>query len=185
MDDDACAARLRMPPCTPHTDALHSAYSREMNHSVLTPQSRSAFALTRSQLVSLLACCGTLGLFAGCVSAETSHVVSAPPPRAPTSSVTTTTTTETPAGPSRRSNASPIVSTTVVTQAPPALQEDTRIARPSRQHVWLAGYWSWRDDRYVWMAGHWDLPPTSRSVWTAPRWEQEGSDYRFYEGFWN
>jgi hypothetical protein len=81
--------------------------------------------------------------------------------------------------------ANPVVSTTVVTQAPPALQQEVVLAQPSTRHVWLAGYWTWRNDQYEWMAGHWELPPNSGSAWVAPRWEQEGAAYRFHEGYWN
>jgi hypothetical protein len=83
------------------------------------------------------------------------------------------------------STSTPTVSTVVVTQAPPALQQEVVLAQPSPQHVWLPGYWTWRNDRYEWMAGHWELPPNSGAVWVAPRWEQEGNAYRFYEGHWN
>ena len=57
-------------------------------------------------------------------------------------------------------------------------------SRP-RSYFWLAGYWTWRNDRYEWMAGQWELPPSSSSAWVAPRWEQQGNAYRFYEGYWN
>lgn len=77
------------------------------------------------------------------------------------------------------------VSTTIVTQAPPALQQEVVQAQPSPQHRWLAGYWTWRNDRYEWMVGHWELPPSSSSVWVAPRWEQQGNAYKFFEGYWN
>jgi hypothetical protein len=79
----------------------------------------------------------------------------------------------------------PAVSTIVVTQAPPTLQQEIVLAQPTPQHVWLAGYWSWRDSRYVWMAGRWELPPSSSAVWVGPRWEQQGNAYKFYEGYWN
>jgi hypothetical protein len=79
----------------------------------------------------------------------------------------------------------PATSTIVVTQAPPALQPEAVLAQPSSRHVWLAGYWTWRDDRYEWRAGHWEMPPGSSSTWVAPRWEQDGNSYRFYEGYWN
>ena len=79
----------------------------------------------------------------------------------------------------------PGMTTTIVTQAPPALQQEVVLAQPTPQHVWLAGYWTWRNERYEWMAGHWELPPSSGSVWTAPRWEQQGNAYRFYEGSWS
>jgi len=72
-----------------------------------------------------------------------------------------------------------------VTQTPPPPQAEVVIAQPSPRHVWIPGYWTWRNDEYEWMAGHWELPPNSGSVWVAPRWEQEGNAYRFYEGYWN
>jgi hypothetical protein len=83
------------------------------------------------------------------------------------------------------SNGTSNVSTIVVTQAPPAMQQDVVLAQPTPQHVWIAGYWTWRDQRYEWMAGHWELPPSPSSVWVAPRWQQQGDAYRFYEGYWN
>jgi hypothetical protein len=79
----------------------------------------------------------------------------------------------------------PVVSTTIVTEAPPVPQSEVVLAQPSPKHMWLAGYWTWRDARYEWMAGHWELPPSSRSVWVLPRWEQQGNAYRFYEGYWD
>jgi len=75
--------------------------------------------------------------------------------------------------------------TIIVAQAPPSLQAEVVLARPSPDHVWIAGYWTWRDSRYEWMAGHWELPPHSNSAWVAPRWEPENGSFRFYEGYWN
>jgi hypothetical protein len=74
--------------------------------------------------------------------------------------------------------------TIVVTQAPPTVQQETVLARPSAQHVWIPGYYTWRDNRYVWIAGRWEMPPRSDAVWVAPRWERESGGYRFYEGYW-
>jgi hypothetical protein len=48
---------------------------------------------TVRQLTSVIACCGTLGLLAGCATEPESHMVSSLPPSAPTRSATTTTTT--------------------------------------------------------------------------------------------
>lgn len=139
--------------------------------------------------------CGTLAVFAGCASDPVSHVVSAPPPATPAASpaVTTTTTTTAPAAPSTIivgntayvAAAAPAVSTIVVTQAPPAMQTEVVLAQPSTRHVWIPGFWTWRNARYEWMAGHWELPPSQSSVWVAPRWELSGNAYRFYEGYWN
>lgn len=146
------------------------------------------------QLTAGIACCGALGLLAGCASQPESHVVSAPPPAAPTRSVTTTTTTTPETAPvvfvgnpanGLVTTTTPAVSTTIVTVAPPALQTEVVLAQPSPKYVWLAGYWSWRNDRYEWLAGHWQLPPNSSAVWVAPRWEQQGNAYKFTEGYWN
>jgi hypothetical protein len=128
-------------------------------------------------------CFGMLGMMAGCASDPESHVLSAPPPPVPTAQTTTTTTT-TGAVPGVVQPGVPATSTTVVTTAPPALQQEVVLAQPSQQHVWIAGYWTWRDGRYEWVAGRWVLPPNYAVAWVPPRWEREGTGYRFYEGYW-
>jgi len=165
-------------------------YFEPMKNTILNLLSPSASARAVRQFSPIIACCGVLGLFAGCATEPESHMLSAPPPPTPANTVMTTTTTTTPvtvANPAyvTTSTATPVVSTIIVTQAPPALQQEVVLARPSPQHVWLGGYWTWRDSRYEWMAGHWELPPNSNSVWVAPRWEQQGNAYKFYEGYWN
>jgi hypothetical protein len=70
-------------------------------------------------------------------------------------------------------------------QQPPTAQQEVPLPRPSRDHVWVAGYWSWQNNQYQWMAGHWEIPPRSGAVWVPPRWQPEGTSYRFYEGYWD
>ena len=70
-------------------------------------------------------------------------------------------------------------------QAPPVAQQEVPTARPSSSHVWVAGYWRWWNNRYEWTAGHWEVPPRTGAVWVPPRWQQEGSNWRFYEGYWD
>jgi len=152
-------------------------------------RSLPASVLTTTRLLASICCGGILGLLAGCTSAPESHLVSAPPPSSPTKTVVTTTTTSAPLAVPDNGNATtqtpmPVVST-IITQAPPALQQEVAQAQPSSDHVWLAGYWTWRNDRYEWMAGHWELPPSSSARWVAPRWEQQGNAYKFTEGYWN
>lgn len=171
------------------------AYSRTMKTKLITLLVRSNSGHATRQFTVAIAWFGTLGLLAGCATQPESHIVSAPPPLAPTRSVTTTTTTTTPdtapvvfvANPANGvvTAVAPAVSTTIVTVAPPALQTETVLAQPSPKYVWLAGYWSWRNDRYEWMSGHWQLPPNSGAVWVSPRWEQQGNAYKFTEGYWN
>jgi WXXGXW repeat (2 copies) len=128
-----------------------------------------------------------LAVFAGCASEPDSHVVSAPPPPAPNAMVSqpvTVTTQSTTTGPVTTTQTQP-VSTVVVTQVPPALQSEVVLARPSPDYVWVAGYWTWQDNRYEWVSGQWVIPPHSNSAWVSPHWEPENGGYRFYEGYWN
>jgi hypothetical protein len=70
-------------------------------------------------------------------------------------------------------------------QAPPAAQQEVPTQRPSSDHVWVSGYWTWRNNQYQWMAGHWEMPPRLGAVWIPPRWQQEGASWRFFEGYWD
>lgn len=126
--------------------------------------------------LSLLLLCGVAALLGGCASEPESHVVSAPPPGAPVAAQATV---------AYATPAPTAQSTIVVTQAPPAPQQEIVSARPSGDHVWVGGYWTWRNNRYEWVAGHWAVPPRSGATWVPPRWEQEGGAYRFYEGYWD
>src|ERR1700690_273146 len=172
--------------------ALNTPWRKGGRGSILCAMRKSiAYILAPLPLV-----CGALVFLSGCDSEPDSHLVSAPPPSANparTTMVTTTTSSApvvvanpayvTPAYVTTTSN--PTVNTVIVTQAPPVPQVDVVIAQPSPQHVWLTGYWTWRDNQYEWMAGHWELPPSSNSSWTSPRGEREGNAYRFHEGYWN
>lgn len=132
-----------------------------------------------------------IGLFAGCASYPESHVVSAPPPPppapvAPAAVYTVPTPAPAPAPVAVATVPSPVgASSVVVMQAPPQAQQEIPTARPSRDHVWVAGYWSWKNNRYEWAPGHWEVPPRSGAVWVPPRWQPEGSSWRFYEGYWD
>ena len=170
------------------------AYSRNMKIKNITFLSRSTSVRKVRQLTSVIACCGTLGLLAGCATEPESHMVSSPPPPAPTRSVTTTTTSTTPdTMPAVAGNpanvvittATPAVGTTIVTEAPPALQSEVVLAQPSPNYVWVAGYWTWSSQQYEWTSGHWAMPPSPGAMWVAPRWEQQGNAYKFTEGYWN
>jgi hypothetical protein len=143
------------------------------------------------RIVPTFAVLGAIALATGCSSGPDSHVVSAPPPASPTvvqtpTVVTTTTQQTTPATQTTYvAPANSPANTIYVTQAPPAMQQEVVLARPSSSHVWVPGYWTWRNDRYEWMAGHWEIPPRANATWVAPRWEREGNAYRFYEGYWD
>jgi len=140
------------------------------------------------RLAPYLVAASGLFLLAGCESPTESHVVSAPPPaNAPVLVSSQPAAVQTPTQVVVTGNATPsAASTIIVTSAPPAVQQEVVVARPSSAHVWIPGYWTWRNNRYEWMSGHWEVPPRTDAVWVSPRAERlSDGTYRFYEGFWN
>lgn len=139
--------------------------------------------------LSPIALGGVLLLFTGCATEPDSHLISAPPPGAPTTSQQVVVAPQ----PQQVIVAQPqkVITTGtttsyVVLQTPPAPQAPQAIpARPSSQHVWVEGFWTWRNNRYEWMAGHWEVPPFAGAKWVNPRVESESGAFRFYEGYWN
>lgn len=148
----------------------------------------------KSILSSFLPVGAAVALLTGCATQPESHMVSAPPPPAPTGtqqvvvSPATQQVIVTQAQPQQVvTTVTPAGATTsyVVVQAPPAPQAPQAIpAQPSTSHVWIDGYWTWRNSRYEWMAGHWEVPPFAGARWVAPRSESQSGAIRFYEGHW-
>jgi len=142
---------------------------------------------------ALFAACGAIGILAGCASEPSSVLVTAPPPPPPAvppatvySAPAATAVVPQPAQPTAVAVPSPVGgSSIVVMQAPPAAQQEVPSPRPSSSHTWLPGYWTWKNNQYQWMAGHWEVPPRAGAVFVPPRWQPEGSSWRFYEGYWD
>jgi hypothetical protein len=63
---------------------------------------------------------------------------------------------------------------------PPPVAVRVRPVRPSRGHVWVAGYWYPEGSRYRWHEGYWALPPHGGAHWVAPRYRR----HRYYAGYW-
>ncbi len=165
-----------------------------MKTKITTLLSDSTSVRVMRRLTPALTFCGVLGLLAGCSSGPEWNTVSAPPPPAPTRSVTTTTTTTTPdtmpavagnPGNTTVTTATADGTTTIVNEAPPALQTDVTVVQPGPGYVWIAGYWTWRSEQYQWVSGHWEMPPKANSAWVAPTLVRQGSSYRFTEGYWD
>jgi len=78
------------------------------------------------------------------------------------------------------------VDVNIILGVPPPPRREVIIERdrPSREHVWIAGYWANHRGRRDWVAGHWERPPHGRTVWVEPRWEKRGRGYAFIEGYW-
>lgn len=73
-----------------------------------------------------------------------------------------------------------------IAQPPPPPRHEVIVerTRPSRDHVWIQGYWVWREGRHVWIGGHWERPPRPHAVWVEPRWEHRHEGYVFVDGYW-
>lgn len=150
---------------------------------------------TRLSLLTSTAILGaTFLVVAGCSTPRESHRVSAPPPTAPTrdvarepAEVVVTRTAQSGENVQYVTTfeVTPATRLIIVNQAPPAPPPEAVIAQPTQNHVWIPGFWTWRNERYEWMAGHWEVPPRSSSEWVNPRWENDGNAYRFFEGYWD
>jgi hypothetical protein len=81
-----------------------------------------------------------------------------------------------------RIGAGPLV---IVRVPPPPLREDVRLAQPSREHVWIKGYWRHDGRIHIWVTGHWEKPPHPGLAWIEPRWEPREGGYVFIPGSWS
>jgi hypothetical protein len=72
----------------------------------------------------------------------------------------------------------------IIRTRPPHAIVETRGVRPSRDHVWIAGYNRWDGNAYVWTPGRWEAPPRPHAVWVAPRYVHRNGGYVFVEGRW-
>ncbi len=73
-----------------------------------------------------------------------------------------------------------------IAQPPPPPRREVIVERerPSPDHIWIRGYWVWREGRHAWIEGHWEHPPHPHAVWIEPRWERRPEGYVFIEGCW-
>ena len=73
----------------------------------------------------------------------------------------------------------------IVTEAPPEQRiVELRPAPPSREYVWIDGYYSWGGRQYVWEPGRWEAPPRAHARWIGPRWTHRRGGWAFREGRW-
>jgi hypothetical protein len=73
----------------------------------------------------------------------------------------------------------------IAPDAPPPLRHETRSARPSGNHVWIAGYWDRQGDRWDWAPGRWEEPSQRGSSWVKPKYRKEGGAYRYEPAHWS
>ena len=156
----------------------------ELVHAMKTTLlSHSWRGASRAVLIGIGAIAAALAT--GCTTEPPSRVVSAPPPDAPPAAPAQQQTVIVPQGGSANPAVATAPAAVIVQQAPPAVQQESMPRRPSDNHVWVAGYWVWQNSQYVWVPGRWVVPPSMGATWVPPRWEREGTRYRFYDGYWS
>jgi hypothetical protein len=67
---------------------------------------------------------------------------------------------------------------------PPRSAREMRMARPSRNHVWISGYQRWNGNAYAWSPGRWEQPPRRRARWQSHRWKHQRNGWVLVEGRW-
>jgi hypothetical protein len=74
----------------------------------------------------------------------------------------------------------------LVAKKPPAnIEEMPPEEKPEGDVVWIAGYWSWDDDRndYLWVSGCWRTKPPGKE-WVPGYWREQGERWQWVAGFW-
>jgi hypothetical protein len=71
----------------------------------------------------------------------------------------------------------------VASAPPPPQLVESPGTPPSREAVWIPGFWSWTGQRYAWVAGTWSAPYPGRT-WVEGVWKREGRAWRWTPGHW-
>jgi hypothetical protein len=72
----------------------------------------------------------------------------------------------------------------VVRVAPPAARVEVVPRAPSPRHVWVPGYWGWREHHgHVWYGGHYVVGRPG-AVWEPAHWSARGGYWHLSEGHW-
>lgn len=72
----------------------------------------------------------------------------------------------------------------VVHAAPPPLRADVITVAPSPEHVWVSGYWVWRNDDWAWQSGYWEPRPHPKAEWVPGQWVATSSGWLWKDGRW-
>jgi hypothetical protein len=77
----------------------------------------------------------------------------------------------------------PPVSHLVARAPPPPLLVESPGTPPSRDAVWIPGFWAWTGQRFAWVAGTWSAPrPGMR--WIEGHWKPDRGAWRWEPGRW-
>ena len=73
----------------------------------------------------------------------------------------------------------------IASDAPPQARHEPRPPQPSRDDVWINGYWDRRGESWEWNTGRWERPVDRRYHWVNARYTREGNHYRYDPGHWS
>jgi hypothetical protein len=74
----------------------------------------------------------------------------------------------------------------IVESEPPPPRNEVIVyeSRPSHDHIWIAGNWSWHG-RWVWTNGHWERSPHGPGYhWQSGVWTNRGGHWHWTVGVW-
>ena len=67
---------------------------------------------------------------------------------------------------------------------PKSLESGPNIAAPSKNHIWVSGNWTNRNDRYGWTPGYWQ-PAQKDWIWIPSHYQWTRRGYVFIDGYWD
>jgi hypothetical protein len=77
----------------------------------------------------------------------------------------------------------PFVPHTSASRPPPPLLVEVPRQPPSREAVWIPGFWAWTGTRHAWVSGGWSAPyPGHR--WVEGYWKRDGGRFNWVPGRW-
>ena len=87
-------------------------------------------------------------------------------------------------GPPGRIHEPPPVPRATAPAPPPPLLVETQGTPPSRESVWIPGFWAWSGHRSAWVAGEWSAPYPGHS-WVEGHWKRNGGAFSWVAGRWS
>lgn len=76
----------------------------------------------------------------------------------------------------------PVVSPTYI--APPPPRQETIIAAPSPQAIWVSGHWGRTPGEWTWNPGTWVKPPFANAYWMPGYWQHRNGRFVWERGHW-
>ncbi len=66
----------------------------------------------------------------------------------------------------------------------PADKPELITVEPSREHIWVSGYWEREPGCWQWTPGRWEIPPHKQAHWVRGHWKWQDSMWHWHRGHW-